>query len=166
MSSSEYILLLLLPCIGTNLPPRNTGHEFSGRSTAAGSLSIWTHFLKDFEYIPEYSIDQYNGRVARVSAGIETWELYNYMDKYNMTMILPGGDTVGVFGGFIAGGGHNFLSSAYGHGADQILAFQVVTADGKYRSVTPHQNADLFFAMLGGGGGMFSTPAYDSDSQM
>ncbi|KAK3312311.1 FAD binding domain-containing protein [Apodospora peruviana] len=134
---------------------KNTGHDFGGRSTGAGALSIWTHYLKDFEFIPEHSIDGYEGRVARVSAGIEAWELYNYMDKYNMTMVVPGGDTVGAFGGWIAGGGHNSLSSSYGHGADQILAFQVVTADGKYRAVTPHQNADLFFAMLGGGGSTY-----------
>ncbi|KAL2015998.1 hypothetical protein VTK56DRAFT_4466 [Thermocarpiscus australiensis] len=54
----------------------------------------------------------------------------NYMVKYNMTMMVPGGDTVGAYGGWTAGGGHNFLSSAFGHGADQILAFQAVTADG------------------------------------
>ncbi|KAK3323188.1 hypothetical protein B0T19DRAFT_485619 [Cercophora scortea] len=134
---------------------KNTGHDFGGRSTGAGALSIWTHYLKDFEYIPEYSIDRYKGRVARVSAGIEAWELWNYMDKYNITMVVPGGDTVGAYGGWIAGGGHNSLSSYYGHGSDQVLAFQVVTADGKYRSVSPHQNADLFFAMLGGGGSTY-----------
>ncbi len=134
---------------------RNAGHDFNGRSTGYGALSIYTHHLKDFEYIPEYTIGQYKGRVARVSAGIETWELTNYMNKYNMTVEVPGGETVGAFGGWIAGGGHNLLSSLYGHGADQVLAFQVVTADGRYHSVTPEKNADLFYAMLGGGGGQF-----------
>jgi FAD/FMN-containing dehydrogenase len=74
------------------------------------------------------------------------------MDKYNVTIEIPGGETVGAFGGWIAGGGHNFLSSIYGHGADQVLAFQVVTADGRYRLVTPEENGDLYYAMLGGGG--------------
>ncbi|KAK0621886.1 FAD binding domain-containing protein [Bombardia bombarda] len=134
---------------------KNTGHDFGGRSTGAGALSIWTHYLKDFEYIPDYEIDRHRGQVARVSAGIEAWELWNYMDKHNTTMVVPGGDTVGAYGGWIAGGGHNSLSSYYGHGSDQVLAFQVVTADGRYRSVTPHQNADLFFAMLGGGGSTY-----------
>ncbi|KAK3361327.1 hypothetical protein B0T24DRAFT_585916 [Lasiosphaeria ovina] len=134
---------------------KNSGHDFGGRSTGAGALSIWTHFLKDFEFLPHHTIDGYVGRAARVSAGIEAWELWNYMDKYNMTMVVPGGDTVGAFGGWTAGGGHNSLSSSYGLGSDQILAFQVVTADGRYRTVTPHQNADLFFAMLGGGGSTY-----------
>ncbi|KAK0718552.1 hypothetical protein B0T26DRAFT_676704 [Lasiosphaeria miniovina] len=134
---------------------KNSGHDFGGRSTGAGALSIWTHFLKDFEFLPHHTIDGYVGRAARVSAGIEAWELWNYMDEYNMTMVVPGGDTVGAFGGWTAGGGHNSLSSSYGLGSDQVLAFQVVTADGRYRTVTPHQNADLFFAMLGGGGSTY-----------
>jgi FAD/FMN-containing dehydrogenase len=109
--------------------------------------------LKDFEYIPRHTVGAYTGRVARVSAGIETWELKNYMNKYGFTTGVPGGETVGAYGGWIAGGGHHSLSSVYGHGADSILSFQVVTPDGRYRSVTPDKNADLFFAMLGGGGG-------------
>jgi FAD/FMN-containing dehydrogenase len=113
---------------------------------------VWTHHLKNFEYIPEHSFGSYKGRAARVGAGIETWELKNYMNTYNMTMPVAGGETVGIYGGWTAGGGHNALSSVYGHGADQILAFQVVTADGRYRTVTPEENGDLFFAMLGGGG--------------
>ncbi|KAK1758945.1 hypothetical protein QBC47DRAFT_436313 [Echria macrotheca] len=134
---------------------KNTGHDFGGRNTGAGALSIWTHNLKDFEYLPDFSSGSYTGRAARVSAGVETWEIFNYMGKYNTTMVTPGGDTVGVVGGFIAGGGHHLLSSLYGHGADQVLEFQVVTADGHYRTVTPHQNADLYFAMLGGGGSTY-----------
>jgi len=74
------------------------------------------------------------------------------MIKYNMTMPLPGATTVGAFGGWMAGGGHHFLSSLYGNGADQVLEFKVVTADGRYRTVTPFQNGDLYYAMLGGGG--------------
>ncbi|KAK4454491.1 hypothetical protein QBC34DRAFT_343125 [Podospora aff. communis PSN243] len=134
---------------------KNTGHDFNGRSSGAGALSIWTHHLKEFEYIPEMTVGEYTGRVARVSAGIEMWEVFNHMGTYNMTMPLPGGETVGVYGGWTAGGGHHFLSSLYGNGADQVLEFKVVTADGRYRTVTPFQNGDLYFAMLGGGGSTY-----------
>ncbi|KAL1960964.1 hypothetical protein VTO42DRAFT_4852 [Malbranchea cinnamomea] len=37
----------------TRLTIKNTGHDFSGKSAGAGSLSIWTHNLKDIEFIPE-----------------------------------------------------------------------------------------------------------------
>jgi hypothetical protein len=43
----------------------------------------------------------------------------------------------------------------FGLGADQVLELQVVTADGRFRTVSQNKNADLYWAMLGGGGGTF-----------
>ncbi|KAG9229404.1 hypothetical protein BJ875DRAFT_488954 [Amylocarpus encephaloides] len=51
---------------------QNAGHEFFGRSTEAGSLRIWTHYLKCFEYLPEYTQGEYQGRASRVGAGLES----------------------------------------------------------------------------------------------
>lgn len=53
------------------------------------------------------------------------------------------------------GGGHSPLSSLYGMAADQILAMEVVTADGRFVTASPTYNSDLFWAMRGGGGGTF-----------
>lgn len=131
---------------------RNTGHDFVGRSSGFGSLSIWTHWLKDFEFLPHYRIGAYNGRAARVGVGIESWEMFAYMNRYNMTALVAGGYTVGAYGGWIAGGGHSALASKYGLGADQALSIQVVTADGRFVTADPHQNTDLFYALRGGGG--------------
>lgn len=63
--------------------------------------------------------------------------------------------TVGLAGGFTQGGGHSALSTAFGLGADQTLAFHVVTADGRSVTATPSRNADLYWALSGGGGGTF-----------
>ncbi len=135
---------------------RNTGHDFVGRSTGAGALSVWTHHLKQFEFMPSYtSAAGYKGMAARVGVGLEAWELYRYMDRYNMTLIVPGGQTVGAFGGWIAGGGHSSLGSAYGMGSDQVLALQVVTAEGRFITVDSTTNADLFYALRGGGPGTY-----------
>jgi hypothetical protein len=42
---------------------KNTGHDFLGKSGGAGALSIWTHHLKDIEYMPDYVQDggEYTG---------------------------------------------------------------------------------------------------------
>jgi hypothetical protein len=48
------------------------------------------------------------------------------------------------------------LSSKFGLGVDQVLSMQVVTADGRYVTVDAQTNRDLFFAMRGGGGSMFT----------
>ncbi|KAI1472683.1 FAD-binding domain-containing protein [Daldinia caldariorum] len=134
---------------------KNTGHDFVGRSVGFGSLSIWTHWLKDFEFLPRYRIGAYRGRAARVGAGIESWEMFAYMTRYNMTAVVAGGYTVGAYGGWMAGGGHSALASKYGLGADQALSIQVVTADGRFITADPYQNTDLFYALRGGGGSTY-----------
>jgi hypothetical protein len=131
---------------------RNTGHDFLGRNTGAGSLSVWTHYLKGFELLQEYSQGQYTGMAARVGAGLETWEAHNYMARYGITLVVPLTDTVGPYGGFTAGGGHSTFSSYFGLGSDQVLSIEVVTAGGKFVTADPAQNSDLFWAMRGGGG--------------
>lgn len=55
----------------------------------------------------------------------------------------------------VQGGGHSPLASIYGLAADQVLAFQVVTADGQFLTVSDDENVDLFWALRGGGGSTF-----------
>lgn len=53
------------------------------------------------------------------------------------------------------GGGHSALSSKYGLGADQVLEWDVVVADGRRLIASRDQNSDLFWALSGGGGGTY-----------
>lgn len=94
---------------------------------------------------------------ARVGAGLEAWELYAYMAQYNMTLVVPGGSTVGAYGGWMSAGGHNTLSSVYGLGSDQVLSLEVVTADGRLLTANTTTNTDLFYALRGGGPGKGSS---------
>lgn len=63
--------------------------------------------------------------------------------------------TVGIAGGYSQGGGHSLLSSLYGLGADNVLEWEIVTADGTHLIATPAQNQDLYWALSGGGGGTY-----------
>ena len=56
----------------------------------------------------------------------------------------------------ITGGGQNPLAGIYGMAADHVVAFQVVTADGRFITVSETSNPDLFWALRGGGGGTFA----------
>ncbi|KAK4160882.1 hypothetical protein QBC43DRAFT_358936 [Cladorrhinum sp. PSN259] len=141
---------------------KNTGHDFGGRSMGAGSLSVWTHNLKSLEYIPDYTIksgeNEYSGPAVRVGAGVETWELFNHMAENNITVVAPGGGTVGPVGGWFSVAGHGGLASKYGLGADQVLEVSVVTADGMFLTVgpnSPEPDSDLWWALRGGGGSTF-----------
>lgn len=137
---------------------RNTGHDSGGRNTGAGSLSVWTHYLKGFEFLPNYKQPggNYEGPAAVVGAGLQVWEVFTHTERYNVTLTAASCLTVGSYGGWITGGGHSPLSSKYGLGVDQVLSLQVVTADGRYVTADPKKNEDLFFAMRGGGGSMFT----------
>ncbi|KAH8654061.1 hypothetical protein BGZ60DRAFT_496463 [Tricladium varicosporioides] len=134
---------------------KSTGHDFGGRSVGAGALSIWTHYLKDFEFLPEYSQGNYTGKAVRFGSGLEAWELYNYMEDNNITVVAPGWTAVGMGGGWILNGGHGYLTSMYGVGSDSVLSMQVVTADGRFVTADSETNEDLFWAMRGGGGATF-----------
>ena len=63
--------------------------------------------------------------------------------------------TVKPAGGFAQTGGHSPFSSLYGLGADNVLEFKVVTADGKYVIANTKANRPLYNALRGGGGGTF-----------
>ena len=117
----------------------------------AGSLSIWVHNLKNFEFIPEYTVGQYCGMAVHIGAGLESWEHFNYMAANNISVVAPGGPTVGSVGGWISMAGHGSLTSKYGLGADQVLAINIVTADGHFLTVDPYNHRDLWWALRGGG---------------
>lgn len=73
-----------------------------------------------------------------------------------MVMIVAGGSTVGIAGGFLQGGGHSGYTSYYGLAADQVLTITAITADGRVVEAHEGENADLFWAFRGGGGGTCS----------
>lgn len=81
-----------------------------------------------------------------------TSDLNNYLANANITTVVPGAPTVGAIGGWFMGGGHSQFTSMFGLGADQILSLEVVTADGRFITVDPVNNKDLFWALRGGGG--------------
>ncbi|KAK3689365.1 hypothetical protein B0T22DRAFT_499138 [Podospora appendiculata] len=130
---------------------KNTGHDFGGRSTGAGSLSVWVHNLKSVEFSAEYSSVYHSGNAIRIGAGLESWEFFTHMAKNNITVVSPGGSTVGAVGGWMLGGGHGVLTSKYGMGSDQVLSINLVTADGKFLTADSTTNTDLFWALRGSG---------------
>ncbi|TQN70126.1 FAD-linked oxidoreductase ZEB1 [Colletotrichum shisoi] len=133
---------------------RNTGHDFLGRSTGAGALAIWTNHLKTVDFTT-WSDEYYSGPAVNVGAGVLGYEILEAAHAKGLAVVSGECATVGLAGGFIQGGGHSALSTEFGLGADQTLAFQVVTADGKTVVASPSQNADLYWTLSGGGGGTF-----------
>ncbi|KAH9881798.1 hypothetical protein J1614_000969 [Plenodomus biglobosus] len=141
---------------GIRLIVKNTGHDFAGKSTGYGALSIWTHGLKDMLYIADY-VDEsdYRGPVIKAGSGVQAFELYKFASDKGVVAVAGEGQTVGVMGGYILGGGHSPLSSIYGMAADHVLGFEIVTPIGEFVTANSTSNQDLFWALRGGGGGTF-----------
>ncbi|KAK5652349.1 hypothetical protein OQA88_10541 [Cercophora sp. LCS_1] len=133
----------------------NTGHDFLGKSTGAGALSIWTHNLKSISYISRLVTPSYTGPALKLGAGVQVGEVYAFAHANNVTVVGGECKGVGVAGGYIAGGGHSPLSSKYGLGADQVLSIDVVLPSGKFVTASEKSNKDLFWALRGGGGATF-----------
>lgn len=133
---------------------RNTGHDYLGRSTGAGALSVWTHKLNSIEF-KEWKDKDYAGSAVKLGAGVQGFQaLSAALEK---KQVVVGGEcpTVGIAGGYTQGGGHSALSTSFGLSADNTLEFEVVTAAGELLTASRTQNADLYWALSGGGGGNY-----------
>ncbi|KAF6831781.1 FAD binding domain-containing protein (isoamyl alcohol oxidase) [Colletotrichum plurivorum] len=133
---------------------RNTGHDHLGRSTGAGALAAWTHKLKDIS-VTEWSDDLWTGPAMKMGAGVLGYEITEAGKSADLVVVGGECPTVGPAGGYIQGGGHSALTTNFGMAADQTLEFEVVTADGKIVTASRTENADLFWALSGGGPGTF-----------
>ena len=90
-----------------------------------------------------------------VGAGCLWGEVYRKVAVDHGRYVQGGGClTVGV-AGFVLGGGFGSLSKQFGTGAANLLEAEIVTADGRVRTVNRWREPDLFFALRGGGGGTF-----------
>jgi FAD/FMN-containing dehydrogenase len=145
---------------GVQLVVKGGGHSYFGNSNRDGSLLLWTHRLRSIELHDAFRADGAPAAVAgvpavSVGAGCLWGEVYRKVAVEHGRYVQGGGClTVGV-AGFVQGGGFGSLSKQFGTGAANLLEAELVTAEGRIRTVNRWRNPDLFFALRGGGGGTF-----------
>ncbi|ROT43662.1 isoamyl alcohol oxidase [Sodiomyces alkalinus F11] len=131
---------------------RNTGHDFIGRSTGWGALIINTFGFKDVQFIDAWTgAGDYDGGAVRVGAGIQGRDLLRQAFAHNVAVVTGECPTVGIAGGLVGGGGHGPLTTLHGMVADNALEFDAITAEGEFVTANADENADLFYALKGGG---------------
>lgn len=139
---------------------KNTGHDYYGRSTSPNTLAIWTHNMNTMKYHKEFTASNCaaaNGEhIGEMGAGTQAVDAYTYFQTFGMDVTGGNEGSVGLAGGFGQGGGHGVFGPMYGLMADNAVEFDVVTADGKFRTINQCNDPDLFWAMRGGGGGTFA----------
>ncbi|TGJ87544.1 hypothetical protein E0Z10_g1203 [Xylaria hypoxylon] len=128
---------------------KNTGHDYNGKSTGAGAISLWTHNLKKIKMI-DYKSVNYTGKAIKVGAGVQVEEAYAAASAQGLTVVGGECPTVGYAGGYTQGGGHSALSSKHGLAADQVLEWEVVDGRGRLLQANPSVNPDLYWGALRG----------------
>lgn len=129
---------------GWTLAVRGGGHNGAGFGTCDGGLVVDLCRMKGVHIDP-------SERIARVEGGC-TWGDVDHA-THAFGLAAPGGviSTTGV-SGLTLGGGIGYLSRKYGLSIDSLLAVDMVLADGTFVQASAEENADLFWAVRGGGG--------------
>ena len=132
---------------GLHVAAQSTGHFAQGLPPLHDTLLLKLA-LHEREAI---AIDR-AARTARVPAGARWIDVVQAVAPHGLAAMHGSAPTVGVMG-YLVGGGLSFYGRAHGLAADHVRAFEVVTADGGACRADEHENAELFWALRGGGGG-------------
>ena len=133
------------------------GHSYQGTSNSADSLLIWTRDMHAITLRDSFVAAGCTGAAPRPAVTVEAgarWlrNLRGGHDGAGRYVQGGGCATVGV-AGLVQSGGFGSFSKNYGTAAASLLEAEIVTADGKVRTVSACQSPDLFWALKGGGGG-------------
>ncbi|MGW0499668.1 FAD-binding oxidoreductase [Streptomyces sp. NPDC003007] len=118
----------------------STGH---GRSVASdGAVLVSTKGLRGLSVDPRTA-------TARIGAGLSWGEVLAATAEHGLAPLCGSSAEVGVMG-FLTGGGLPLACRTYGFAADRVRSLELVTADGRVRTVSPDRDPDLFWAVRGG----------------
>lgn len=122
---------------------RSGGHTpYAGASNIADGITIDLKYLSSVEY-------EANNSLVKVGPGAIWNDVFTTLEP--LGVITTGGrsSTVGV-GGLTLGGGISYFSGEHGLICDNVLAFEVVLADGSVVTASKTENSDLFTVLKGG----------------
>jgi hypothetical protein len=129
---------------GLELAIRSGGHSIAGHGLVDGGISLDLAAMRDLD------IDL-GSRTAWAQTGLTAGEYTNAAGEQGVATGFGDTGSVGI-GGLTLGGGVGFLSRLRGLTIDDVLAAEIVTADGGILEVDAESHPDLFWAIRGGGG--------------
>lgn len=125
--------------------PRCGGHSFAGYSTTTGLV---------IDVGPMNTIKVNDDGTAKVGAGARLLNVYDQLIMQGVSIPSGSCPSVGI-SGVTMGGGIGMFDRQYGLTCDNLIALEVVTADGRLLQCDSTHHDDLFWALRGGGGGNF-----------
>ena len=132
---------------GSPITARGGGHSYAGYSSGSG-------LVVDLGALASVAVDQ-GAQSATVGSGAQLIDVYLGLGGHNVA--IPGGScpTVGI-AGLTLGGGMGLTGRAFGLTCDNVLAIDAVLPDGRQVHCDATHDADLYWALRGGGGGNFA----------
>jgi FAD/FMN-containing dehydrogenase len=122
---------------------RGAGHNGAGFGTADNALVI------DLSPMRWVRVDP-NSRTAQIGGGCQLGDVDHATHAFGLAAPMGIISTTGV--GLILGGGVGHLTRKYGLASDHLVSADVVLADGSFVHASEDENADLLWALRGGGG--------------
>jgi FAD/FMN-containing dehydrogenase len=135
---------------------RSGGHDVLGASTCDG-------IVIDLSRMRSIAIDP-EKRTARIEAGVRSGDLNAAASPYGLAPVLGCNPAVGV-AGLMLGGGLGWFLGRFGAACDNLMTADVITPDGRLRQASMNENADLFWALRGGGGNLGVVTAFECQLQ-
>ncbi|WP_395245415.1 FAD-binding oxidoreductase [Agromyces sp. MMS24-K17] len=132
---------------GLSVAPQGTGHNagpLADRHGLADAILLRTHAMRGVAVDVE-------ARVARAEAGAQWGDVVAAVAPHGLAALAGSSHDVGVVG-YTLGGGLSFLARSHGLAANQVLAVELVAADGTFHRVDAEHEPELFWAVRGGGG--------------
>ena len=125
------------------LSVRGGGHDWAGRALCDG-------IVIDLSGMRDVIVDRDN-RSARISGGARASDVLTATDPLGVAAVAGAVGSVGM-AGFTLGGGYGALIGRFGLALDNLLAAEVVLADGHIVTANHDKEEELFWALRGGGG--------------
>ncbi|MEO6568487.1 MAG: FAD-binding oxidoreductase [Opitutaceae bacterium] len=120
------------------------GHNIAGNGVCEGGLLIDLSGMRTVRVDPQ-------AQIAHVGPGATLADFDHECQAFGLATPVGINSTTGI-AGLTLGAGFGWLSRKYGMTIDNLLAADIVTADGRLLRASEKENADLFWAIRGGGG--------------
>ncbi len=128
---------------GTATTVRGGGHSIAGWSSIDSGLVI------DLTRMRDVDVDEQTA-TAWIGGGVRAIDVLDRTSQVGLVPVTGATPEVGL-GGLLLGLGEGYLSPKHGFGVDNVLALEMVTADGNVLQVSADQHPELFWAMRGAG---------------
>jgi FAD/FMN-containing dehydrogenase len=126
-----------------SLSVRGGGHDWAGRALCDGLVID----LRGMNRVEAY----HENCTARIGGGARASEVLNAAGPLNLVAVTGSAGSVGM-AGLTLGGGYGPLIGRFGLALDNLLAGEIVLADGRIVTAMPGREEELFWALRGGGG--------------